>query len=246
MANGIEGGLEMRKKAIALLLVTMLSVTGCGISQSDYDAALQEKESLQSQLNTLNNEYSALQTDYDTLLSEKDNVQSEFDAYKEKMKPYEAMELAEAEARTAEAQQKQKEIEEEEARKKAEEEAEAKKKAEEEAKKKAEEEAKGYETGITYSNLARNPEDYKGKKIKFKGEVVQVIEGDETVQIRLAVNNDYDDILFCEYDSSIVSSRVLEDDKITIYGVSVGTITYESTMGGQITIPAAYIEKIDQ
>lgn len=244
--NGIEGGLEMRKKAIALLLVTMMSFTGCGISQSDYDAALQEKESLQSQLNTLNNEYSALQTDYDTLLSEKDNVQSEFDAYKEKMKPYEVMELAEAEARTAEAQQKQKEIEEEEARKKAEEEAEAKKKAEEEAKKKAEEEAKGYETGITYSNLARNPEDYKGKKIKFKGEVVQVIEGDDTVQIRLAVNNDYDDILFCEYDSSIVSSRVLEDDKITIYGVSVGTITYESTMGGQITIPAAYIEKIDQ
>ena len=44
----------------------------------------------------------------------------------------------------------------------------------------------------------------------------------------------------------IVSSRVLEDDYITIYGTSVGTITYQSTMGGNITIPAAIVDKIDQ
>lgn len=37
MANGIEGGLEMRKKAIALLLVTMLSVTGCGVDPLSQD-----------------------------------------------------------------------------------------------------------------------------------------------------------------------------------------------------------------
>ena len=37
MANGIEGGLEMRKKAIALLLVTMMSVTGCGVDPLSQD-----------------------------------------------------------------------------------------------------------------------------------------------------------------------------------------------------------------
>lgn len=41
----------------------------------------------------------------------------------------------------------------------------------------------------------------------------------------------YDTVLLGEYPSSIVSSRVLEDDHITIYGTSVGTISYKSTMG---------------
>ena len=122
----------------------------------------------------------------------------------------------------------------------------AKQKIEEEKAAKAAEEAKGYETGITYDQLARTPDDYEGSKVKFTGKVLQVIEGDDSVQLRLAVNSNYDNVLFLEYDKSIVSSRILEDDIITIYGVSVGTITYESTMGGNITIPAVLVKKIDQ
>lgn len=140
----------------------------------------------------------------------------------------------------------QKAIEEENARLKAEEE--AKKKAEEEeAKRLAEEEAKkGYDTGITYNQIARTPDDYKGKKVKFKGKVIQVMEGDGEVQIRLAVGGNYDNIIYGVYDSNIVSSRVLEDDYITIMGLSAGLLTYQSTMGGEITIPSMLIEKIDQ
>ena len=66
------------------------------------------------------------------------------------------------------------------------------------------------------------------------------------MQIRLAVDDDYDTILLGEYDAKIVPSRVLEDDHITIYGVSVGVITYQSTMGGNITIPGVAIDRIDQ
>lgn len=110
----------------------------------------------------------------------------------------------------------------------------------------AAEEAKGYETGITYDQLARTPDDYMGKKVKFSGKVVQVIEGDGDTQLRVAVNNNYDTILFAEYSSDIVTSRVLEDDQITLYGTSVGTISYQSTMGGTITIPAVLVAKIDQ
>ena len=43
--------------------------------------------------------------------------------------------------------------------------------AEEAAAAKAAEEAKGYETGITYDQLARTPDDFKGKKVKFYGKV---------------------------------------------------------------------------
>jgi hypothetical protein len=82
--------------------------------------------------------------------------------------------------------------------------------------------------------------------IKFRGKVVQVMEGDGTTQIRLAVGDDYDTILFGEFDSSIVPSRVLEDDTITIMGISTGLLTYQSTMGGDISIPGVSIDKIEQ
>ena len=125
------------------------------------------------------------------------------------------------------------------AERKAKEEAEAKAKAEAEAKAKAEAAAKeklGYETGITYDQLARTPDDYIGEKVKFKGEVIQVMEGDSSTQIRFAVNNDYDTVLFAEIASDVTETRILEDDVITIYGLSSGLMTYESTMGGQISI----------
>ena len=72
------------------------------------------------------------------------------------------------------------------------------------------------------------------------------MEGNGEIQIRLAVGGDYDKIIYGVYDSSIVSSRVLEDDNITIMGLSAGLLTYQSTMGGEITIPSMLIEKIDQ
>ncbi|MEK3989683.1 toxin regulator [Robertmurraya sp. FSL R5-0851] len=147
----------------------------------------------------------------------------------------------EAEAKAAE----EKRLAEEKA--KAEAEAAAKAKAEADAAARAEAEAKkGYDTGITYDQLARTPDDFITQKVKFRGKVVQVMEGDGTTQIRLAVNENYDTILFAEFDSSVVSSRVLEDDIITIMGLSSGLITYESTMGGQISIPGVLVDKIEQ
>lgn len=156
--------------------------------------------------------------------SELYELQTEYDDYKAEMEPFEEYSLEDIEQakkiREKEEKEKQKALE--------------------------EEKKKGYNTGITYEQLARTPDKYEGKKVKFRGRVVQVIEGDDEIQIRLAVNDNYDTILYGGYDPSIVDSRILEDDYITIYGISVGTISYESTMGGQITIPGVAIEKIDQ
>lgn len=99
-------------------------------------------------------------------------------------------------------------------------------------------------TEIAYNDLARNPDNYKGEKIKGSGKVIQVIEDDSEVQLRIAIGGDYDHIILVGYNSSIVTSRVLEDDNVTYYGTSMETITYESTMGGNITVPAAYLDKI--
>ncbi|MBC5995461.1 toxin regulator [Romboutsia ilealis] len=142
--------------------------------------------------------------------------------------------VADAEPWFAMKEDEQKAIEEENARK-----------AEEERKAAEAKEKQGYNTGITYKQLARTPDDYVGEKVKFKGKVVQVMEGDGETQIRLAVDGNYDNIIYGAYDSSIVSSRVLEDDYITIMGVSEGLLTYTSTMGGDITIPSVLVQKID-
>ncbi len=177
---------------------------------------------------------------------ERYELQKKYDEYKKRMEPYEELEQAEAEERKRAA---------EEAKAKAEEEKKAKEEAEKQAKAKAEEEARlareaeekqGYETGITYDQLARTPDDYTGKKVKFYGRVLQVLEGDDDTQIRLAVNGDYNSVLYCELSKKLTSSRrILEDDMITVYGLSAGVISYESTMGQKITIPGVLVNKYE-
>lgn len=105
---------------------------------------------------------------------------------------------------------------------------------------------KDYNPQITYNDLARTPDKYKYKRITFQGKVIQVMEDDENnqTQIRLATKDGYDDVILVAFNRSIIKTRVLEDDVIRFYGISVGLITYESTMGGNITIPAATAEKI--
>lgn len=180
------------------------------------------------------------QNDYDDVVKERDELllkleklQTEYDDYKESMSEYENLSAAELESRAIESQRI---IDEENARLEAE-------KKEEEEKKEAEEKL-GYETGITYDQIARIPDDYMGKKVKFTGEVVQVLEGTNTVQMRFAVNEDYASMIYCEYNKSIVSERILEGDTITIYGSSLGLYTYESAIGTSITIPAVEVDKI--
>lgn len=150
--------------------------------------------------------------------------EKKYDEYVEDMKPY---------------VEKVKAIEKEDAAAKA-------KEAAAEAEKQAKKEKVGYDTGITYDQLARTPDKYEGEKIKFKGEVLQVIEEDEAVTIRLAVNGNYDDVIIGGYDSSLVDSRVLEGDTITIYGESGGLYSYDAVLGNPVTIPLIYIDKISQ
>lgn len=99
---------------------------------------------------------------------------------------------------------------------------------------------------ITYSQLARTPDDYVGNKITFEGKVIQVSEGSysDTVYLRVATSDDYNKVMLIEYDSSILSSRILEDDEIRFYGTSTGLYAYESTLGKSVTIPAATVEHI--
>ena len=170
-----------------------------------------------------------------TQIAEKEKKIKELQGKVDKAAPWFEMTAAEQEKKEAELK----------AAKEAKEKEEAEKLAAEQ-KKKEEEEKKGYDTGITYSQLARTPDDYLAKKVKFSGKVVQVMEDGDSVGIRLAVDGDYDNIILGTFDSSIISERILEDDYITVYGLSAGIYTYESTMGASISVPSMTIDKISR
>ncbi|GKT03421.1 hypothetical protein [Furfurilactobacillus entadae] len=102
-----------------------------------------------------------------------------------------------------------------------------------------------YNTGVTYDQIARTPDDYKNKKVTFSGEVAQVQEDDGNTTVRIAIDGDYDQMVIAMFDSSATDgSRVLEDDNVTFYGVSRGIIDYNSTMGGKISVPGIRIDKL--
>ncbi len=94
----------------------------------------------------------------------------------------------------------------------------------------------------SYDEIARDPDDYKGKKAKFSGTVLQVVESDDSrqVDIRLAIDGDYDQVVYVVYYKPEGSSRILEDDTITVYGELAGLYSYTSTMNKPITLPIIY------
>lgn len=184
----------MKKKVVIMLLCSSLFLSGgCGskITQEEYDSLKAEKETLETEIQKLEQEKQQLSADLSKKDSELSEINDEYESYKEKMVPYEKLSVAEAEAKTAEAEKK---AEEAKKAKKEQQEAEAAAKAAAEA-----ENAKGYETGITYDQLARTPDDFIGQKVKFSGKVLQVMEGDDETQIRLAVDSNYDTVLYCGY-----------------------------------------------
>ncbi len=101
-----------------------------------------------------------------------------------------------------------------------------------------------FKSDVSYDEIARHPNDYDGELLTYSGEVAQVIEGDGTTELRIAVDGDYGSIIYGIYDNRILDSRLLEDDKIQFYGESCGIVSYQSTLGATMSIPSMLIYKI--
>lgn len=177
-----------------------------------------------------NNKYKKLITEYDTNISnlkreneslkrENENLERQKSAVKDNFSAYQAKMKPYEELQEKEAKEKLEKIKQEEEKK------------------------KGYDTGITFENLARNPKNYMYKKVKFKAKVIQVIRG-KVEQYRVAIDNDYKKVILVEYINK-TGSNILENDKILLMGVSDGEITYESTLHAKITIPKVLADSIE-
>lgn len=132
---------------------------------------------------------------------------------------------------------KQRVIDEENARKAEEEEA---KRQEEEAKKEAE--AHKYETGLTWEDIAR--EGKVGTLGQFEGKILQVINSSYGTSYRIAINGDYNTVMYVEDTLGKATETLLEDDYVYFKGMSMGTTSYTTVLGAKVTIPSFMVDEI--
>ena len=107
-------------------------------------------------------------------------------------------------------------------------------------------------TIYNYKDIARQPDQFKGKKAIFRGKVIQVSEGiinSKKVELRVNVTQDeygfWDDTVYVTYTYKDGEPKILEDDIIDMYGTIEGTTTYISVLGAKITIPSFKAKYID-
>ncbi|MGI6193391.1 MAG: coiled-coil domain-containing protein [Christensenellales bacterium] len=226
---------------------------------AEHDTIIEERNNLQArnaeleaEADRLHSELNTTKAEVDRLQSELNTIKTEYVKLKEEAGPFLQLTAAEQAAEVARAEKAR--IEAEEEARAAQEEAqrrEAERAAEEEAKRKAEEaarraeEAKGYETGITFKELSRSPEKNAGKKVKFTGYVLQVLEGSSMNNARMSTKGKYDDVIYLMYEPKLLNVRLLEDDKITVYGTFVSMYTYQSVLGSSVTLPLVSVDRID-
>ncbi len=88
---------------------------------------------------------------------------------------------------------------------------------------------------VTYENLYRNNEDYVGKLVLIKGQVIQV--GSNYLRVAtkpLKQGKGYSgDIVYVNSDTR----KIMDDDYVDIYGVVDGMKTYTTVLGVEVILP---------
>ncbi|RMI77619.1 hypothetical protein ABNB56_11240 [Streptococcus iniae] len=75
-------------------------------------------------------------------------------------------------------------------------------------------------------------------KIQVTGTVIQAMKSNEGMNLRLAINDDYDQVVLITIENSNYKDVIAEDDNVTVYGLNAGLTTYKTVMGNEQTIPA--------
>lgn len=95
---------------------------------------------------------------------------------------------------------------------------------------------------VDYTDLARDPDSYYMKGVELSGTVFQTISDKNSCVLLMAVDGNYNQILWVGYDYDEVPVTVIEDDTITIQAVCMGTSTYTTAMGVEKTVPSVLVK----
>lgn len=104
-------------------------------------------------------------------------------------------------------------------------------------------EYKQYCKEVTYDDLMRDEDAMKGQDVTFTGEIIQAA-GRYTY--RLAIDNpdkliNADAVLL----RVVSEEKIIEGDRITVYGTSVGFTSYTGVLGNTVTVPYIYVAYYD-
>jgi len=93
---------------------------------------------------------------------------------------------------------------------------------------------------VPYDDLFRHNEQYIGKIIYFRGQIVQVVSGtgQNNYILRIATKENvytdwYEDVIWVNYEGP----RVLEKDKVDVWGKVKGLRSYTAVLGNEVTVP---------
>lgn len=100
------------------------------------------------------------------------------------------------------------------------------------------EDLSNYRTDYDIKDIERSPAEYKNELLSFEGKIIQVMEDEVFTSYRIAINDDYDRIVYLQTFSETLEERLLEDDYVTVYGVFDDLLTYETVLGANQTVPA--------
>ncbi|MEE6636134.1 hypothetical protein [Limosilactobacillus pontis] len=92
---------------------------------------------------------------------------------------------------------------------------------------------------VTYDNLARNSNDWKGKGVTLTGEVIDTDKEDGEYELLVAVNGDTDQIVMVDArkDDKPANGDIIENDLVTVKGVADGKKSYTTVMGSDENVP---------
>ena len=100
---------------------------------------------------------------------------------------------------------------------------------------------------ISLEDLDKNPKKFKGMKVKYRGEIVHIIENEGQTDIIASVVKDkhhWEGTILIWYDGT---TKAVENDIILTWGELRGNYTYASVLGWKINLPlvrAKYVNVI--
>lgn len=108
---------------------------------------------------------------------------------------------------------------------------------------------------VTYQQLARSTTGMEGEFVKFKGEIIQVVDDTDgnyecyVILMNITYNPDdffpyYSDTVIVEVMKDFMNERPLVNDIVTVWGMSAGLVSYESVLGDVKTEPSVIAAKV--
>lgn len=95
---------------------------------------------------------------------------------------------------------------------------------------------------VSYEELFRNSDKYKGQFVRLKGQVIQVLgdPGNWNLRVNVTPNGSEPYVYYVDtvYVFSYSNERVIDKDIIEFTAQANGVYTYQSTFGSDVTIPS--------